>query len=175
MSNSQQTSWSDNPNAPKVSHLEYHYEKAYFAGCFTGLILYGTRKAPPLARPPMPTHIVLGIVVVLFFRCIAKLFDPVHRGEERIKWGLVSYTVVMFLLLTVGNVMHPYLHSISYIDNREFPGARGVVGAGPLAYQLFVAPSVLQRFPSISFTLSNWLADGFMVNSVQSAFTHPHI
>ena len=175
MSNSQQTSWSDNPNAPKVSHLEYHYEKAYFAGCFTGLVLYGTRKVPLLTCPSMHTHIVLGIVVVLFFRCITKLFDPVHRGEERIKWGLVSYTVVMFLLVTVGNVMHPYLDSISYVDNRKFPGAKGVVGTGPLAYQLFVAPRVLQRFPSISFTLSNWLADGFMVSSVKSASTHPRM
>ena len=153
MSDSQQTPWSNNPNAPKVSRSVYHYEKAYFAGFLISLVLYGMHKAPLPIHPSIRAHSVLGIVVVLFFRCIAALLNPIHRREERITWGLVSYAVVMFLLVTVGNAVHPYLQSISFINNRDFPGIEGVVDPGPLVYQLFVAPKVLGIVPSVSFTL----------------------
>lgn len=52
MSSSQQKPWSDNPNAPKISHRVYSQEKAYFAGALIGAILYGTRKTRPPTRPP---------------------------------------------------------------------------------------------------------------------------
>ena len=167
MSDSQQTSWSNDPNAPNVSYPVYHYEKTYFAGIFIGSALYGIQKAPLPTRPSVLTLFVwfiLGIIIVLFFRCMVALLDPVHRRGERIKWGLVSYTMVMFSLVTIGNAVYPYLESISYIDNREFSGIEGVVGPGPLAYQMFVAPIVLQIIPNVSFTLSNWLADGLLVS-----------
>ena len=44
MSNSQDQPWSDNPNAPKISHSLYVSEKAIFAGHFLHSILYGTSK-----------------------------------------------------------------------------------------------------------------------------------
>ena len=108
----------------------------------------------------------LGIVVVVAFKCMTALFHPAYRRGEGIKWGFVCYTMVMFSLVTIGNAVYPYLESISYIDNREFSGIEGVVGPGPLAYQMFVAPIVLQIIPNVSFTLSNWLADGLLVSSL---------
>ena len=72
------------------------------------LVLYGMRKAPLPIHASIRAYSVLGIVVVLFFRCIAALLNSIHRREERIKWGLVTYTMVMFLLVTVGNTVHPY-------------------------------------------------------------------
>ena len=48
MSDSQEQSWSDNPNAPKIPPLLYIWEKAYFAGALLGTILYGTREIPRL-------------------------------------------------------------------------------------------------------------------------------
>ena len=118
---------------------------------------------------------ILGIIIVLFFRCMVALLDPVHRRGERVKWGLVSYTMVMFSLVTIGNAVYPYLESISYIDNREFSGIEGVVGPGPLAYQMFVAPIVLQIIPNVSFTLSNWLADGLLVSSLCDLHSLIHV
>ena len=42
MSGSQQTPWSNNPNAPKILYDLYFEEKANFAGFLIGSILYGT-------------------------------------------------------------------------------------------------------------------------------------
>ena len=91
-------------------------------------------RTPPPARP----HIVftpsgwfiLGITIILFFQCMAALFSPVHRKGEHIKWGLVSYTTVMFLLVTVFTAPNLKILSISYIDNRRFPGVQGVLPPG---------------------------------------------
>ena len=72
------------------------------------LVLYGMHKAPLPIHLSIRAYSILGIVVVLFFRCIAALLNSIHHREERIKWGLVTYTVVMFLLVTIGNMVHPY-------------------------------------------------------------------
>jgi hypothetical protein len=123
--------WSDNPNAPKIPYDLYFEEKANFAGILIGSILYGTRKAPPPTRPSIRAHLfvrfILGILIVLFFQCMAALFNPANRRREGIKWGLVSYTVVMFSFVTVFTAMNLNIQSISYIDNREFPGVEGVL------------------------------------------------
>jgi len=51
MSDSQETPWIDNPNAPKVPHWLYIEEKAYFAGIIIASILYGSYKAAQFAYP----------------------------------------------------------------------------------------------------------------------------
>ena len=112
MSDSQEQPWSDHPNAPNISRRVYFYEKAYFAGLLIGSILYGALNAPRL-RTCLSVltsfvPIALGIIIVLFFQCLAGLFNRVHRKGERIKWGLVSYTVVTFLIVT-GNRDEPRL------------------------------------------------------------------
>ena len=112
---------------------------------------------------------ILGIVVVLFFKCIAALFNPVYRGGERIKWGLVSYTAVAFSIVTVGTAVYLNTRSISYLNNREFPGVEGTLPPGPLAYQLFITPGAFGTVPLVSSTLNNWLADGLLVSSLSDA------
>ena len=116
-----------------------------------------------------------GIVIVLFFKSIAALFDPVHRRGEPIKWGLVSYVVVMFLLVTIGTAMQLNVQSISYIDNREFPGAEGLPMPGPAGYQeIIVQPEAIDVIQNFVFALNNWLADGFLVSSLFDAvFAYP--
>ena len=94
---------------------------------------------------------------------MAALLDPVHR-KGRTKWGLVSYTVVMFSLVTVLTAMFAHIQSISYIDNRDFPGIEGVVPPGPLGYKTTLFPSALGIIPNVTFNLSNWLADGLLVS-----------
>ena len=105
-----------------------------------------------------------GMVIILFFKCMAALFDSAHRRGERIKWGLVSYTVVVFSFVTVLNAMDLNIFSISYIDNREFPGAKEVGSPGPFGYQLSLAPA-LNVIPIVMFALCNWLAGGLLVGS----------
>ena len=114
---------------------------------------------------------VPGILVVLFFRCMAALFNPTHHRGRGIKWGLVSYTVIMFLVGTVVSGMDFHIRSNSYIDNPEFPGVGDALPPGPLGYQSFIfsdAPTIV--FNSMFF-LNGWLADGLLVNlSFVSAF-----
>ena len=103
---------------------------------------------------------------MVFFRCMTGLFDPVHRRGERVKWGIVSYTVVMFSLATVLIAANFATFSVSYIDNRQFPD-------GPLVYMSSVLPRTLNPVADAMAIVSNWLADGLLVSSLlDPAFTH---
>ena len=105
---------------------------------------------------------------------MAALLDPVNRRREGVKWGLVTYTVVMFSFVTVFTAMNLNVQSISFIDNREFPGVEGVLPPGPLGYQFFIYSKALSVIPNVMFLLNNWLADGLLVGSLSgSALTPP--
>ena len=93
------------------------------------------------------------------------LFNPVNCRRDGTKWGLVSYTVAMFSFATVLTGMTLHIKSISYIDNREFPGVHGVLPPGPHGYQLFIRPTVLSIIPGFFPLLNYWLADGLLVSS----------
>ena len=58
MSVSQETPWTNNPYAPKISYHLYFGEKSSFAGALVGSMLYGTPKTPP--RPHV--HIRLSVL-----------------------------------------------------------------------------------------------------------------
>ena len=122
------------------------------------------------ARSPVLTMIVrfvlLGALAVLFFQCMAALLNPVHRRKEGIKWGAVSYTMASFLLATVRLAAEFDIQSISYIDNREFPGIKGVLPPGPLGYQSLIYSHVLSIIPNLACVLNNLLADGLLVSSL---------
>ena len=105
------------------------------------------------------------MLIVLFFKCMTTLFSPAYRRGEGIKWGLVSYTVVMFSLVTAAIGMNLYIKSISFIDNREFPGVKGMTPPGPAGYLLFLYFKAINMIPNSAFLLNNWLADGFLVSS----------
>ena len=117
---------------------------------------------------------ILGVLIVLFFKCITALLNPVYRRGGSIKWGLVLYSVVMFSLATVFTAMNLDIESISYIDNRNFPGASGVEHPGPLGYFDSIYFKAINIVPNVAYVVSNWLADGFLVSSLfGSAFTCP--
>lgn len=144
MSDTSQTSWSNDPYAPQISRRTYFAEKMSFAGFLIGAICY-------------------GIVIVLFFQCMIALLNSANRKKEGIKWGLVAHTFFMFSFVTIYTAASLALQSISYIDNREFPGGGGSP-PGPLGYQLsngFLGISVVQ---SVVFFLNGWLADGLLLH-----------
>ena len=94
---------------------------------------------------------------------MAALFNPVCCREGCIKWGLVTYTAVMFSLATILTTRNLDLLSILYI-NREFPSVEGVLPAGPHGHEWIVEIDAFCTVPNITFTLSNWLADGLLVS-----------
>ena len=173
MSSTQEKPWSDNPNAPKISLSVYHFEKASFAGAFICSILYGMHKKSLPTYQSVHVHsicsAILGIVIALFFKCIAALSNPSYRKGERIKWGLVFYTVAIFSVVTVQTAMNLDITSIAYIDNRNFPGIEGELPPGPYGYEMFMAAEALNVIPNVMFLLNDWLADGIMVSSLFDA------
>ena len=72
----------------------------------------------------------------------------------------------MFSFATVLTGMQLDIQSISFIDNRRFPGAGVLVPPGPLGYQAVTWSGPLILSPSFVFVLSNWLADGLLVSSL---------
>lgn len=100
------------------------------------------------------------------------LLDPAHRRGEPIKWGIVSYTVVIFLLATVQTTVGLHVQSISFIDHRDFPGVENIICRGPVGYQIFICHDALTIIPNAMFFLGGWLADGLLVSYLfDSAFT----
>ena len=93
------------------------------------------------------------------------LFNPYHHRGEGIKWGLVTYTTVMFSFVTVCCGMKFEILLISFVDNREFPGVAGVFPPGPIGYQWLIYSKPLTIVPNLMFFLNNWLADGLLVGS----------
>ena len=171
MSDSQENSWFGTSNAPKISRSQYHDEKADLAGEFIASILYGRHKSPRPVHLPIHAHsiysAILGIVTVLFFKCMVALSNPIYRKGEHIKWGLVSYTVVMFSVVTVQTAMSLDFTSIAYINNRGFPGiAGGELPPGPYGYKMFISAGALNVTFIVMFVLNDWLADSLMVSSL---------
>ena len=115
--------------------------------------------------------ILLGIVIILFFRCMDTLLNPVSRTKGSIKWSLVAHTVAMFSVATVDTAFNFDLQSICYIDNRNFSGVSGVLLPGPFSYQQFIYSDAINVIPNIMFLLNTCLADGLLVGSVSNSAT----
>jgi len=121
---------------------------------------------------------ILGVVIMLFFRCVTALLNPVHRRGEGIRWWFVSYTVAMFSFVTVYTAMNLHIQSISFVDNRKdivYPNVT-YVDSGPIEYQLNIRSAALGLIPNTMFNLNNWLADGLLVSSLfYPAPARPHL
>jgi len=112
---------------------------------------------------------ILGMLVVLFFKCMASLFNPINRRDEGIKWGLVAYTVITFSLATVCTAMNLHIESTSFIDNRGFPGVDSGAYPGPMGYLGSIFYKAINVIPNAAFCSNNWLADGLLVSSLFDA------
>lgn len=136
--------WSDNPYAPQILYGVYRWEKANLVGMFAGAILY-------------------GIIVVLFYKCMNALLNPANRRGGGIVWGLVAHTVAMFSFVTIDVCLKLHIQSISFIDNRGYPGNKPGV-SGPYVYQLNpLIASPINTVPVIMTYLNLWLAGGLLL------------
>ena len=95
---------------------------------------------------------------------MAALINPVYRRGEPIKWGIVSYTVVMYSAVTLQTAMDLDAQSVSYIDNRGFPGVKGEVSPGPIGYQSHISHQARGIFSNVMFFLNACLADGLLIS-----------
>ena len=107
---------------------------------------------------------VLGIVVSLFFQCMATLLNPANPTRKGIRWELVAHTVALFLFLTIPFGIDFSHLSAEYIDNREFPGD-DEFPPGPLGYDSFRSlKATSTAILNAMFPLNQWLADGLLVS-----------
>ena len=100
---------------------------------------------------------------MLFFQCLNALLNPVDRTRGGVKWGFVVHVVLMFSLVTVYTAATLGLQSISYIDNREFPGLNDGL-PGPFNYEYIIYYKPISVISPIMFILNYWLADGLLVS-----------
>ena len=165
MSASSQKPWSNNPNAPRIPLSVYHGEKAIFAGLFIGAMLYGTPNHSLVESPICPDHsAVLGIVIVLFFRCMNTLFNTVNRPSGTVKWPLVAHTLAIFSILTASMALYLDTQSVAYIDNRNAPGDDDLSFPGSWVYQDFHYSKATSFALTITILLNMLLADGLLVS-----------
>lgn len=136
--------WSDNPNAPQIPLWLYSAEKTNFAGFLIGAIFY-------------------GIVIALFFQCMGALLNPMNFTTKGVRWGLLAHTVAMFSFVTIFTAINLDIQSISYIDNRDFPGDSFMLPPGPLGYQFLIYSKAISVVPNIMFYLNTCLSDGLLL------------
>ena len=91
------------------------------------------------------------------------LFDPSNRARGGIKWGLVAHTAAMFSFATAYAAMSFNIQSISFIDNRNFPGTAGDMPPGPVGYQFLIHSKAIGIAPTPMILINGWLADGLWV------------
>ena len=123
MSDSQRKPWSNNPNAPKIPYDLHHREKSNIIENFiSSIFMVHARHSclhVRLSALTLSVWLVLGVAIMLFSKCMAALFNPTHRRSEHIKRGLVSYTPVMFSLVTVHSTVVFEIQSISHSTSPE--------------------------------------------------------
>ena len=110
--------------------------------------------------------VILGIIIAQFFQCMSALLNRTGRG---VKWGLVVHTVAMFSCVTIYTAGGLYLQSISYIEDRGFPGV-DTIPPGPIGYQFLIITDPLNSLCYVMFYLNQWLADGLLASSVSDSF-----
>ena len=115
----------------------------------------------------------LGIVVALFFQCMATLLNPANPIRKGIIWALMAHTVALFLFVTIAFGIDLDYLSIEYIDNREFPG-NDEFPPGPLGYDDLVTLEVTATVLGAMFPLNQWLADGLLVSPILNSVTSVH-
>ena len=94
---------------------------------------------------------------------MSALLDPMNRTRWGIKWSLVAHTLAMFSLATIYAGIGLDIESISFIDNREFPGSN-LFPPGPVGYQVLILDKAIGITPSVLAVVNNWLADGLLVS-----------
>ena len=76
--------------------------------------------------------------------------------------------MAMFTVVTIYTAINLHIQSISYIENRDFPGT-DKLPPKPLGYQSFIYFEPIYVVTNVMFVLNNWLADAMMVSSMEKS------
>jgi hypothetical protein len=95
---------------------------------------------------------------------MAALLGPVNRVRGGIKWSFVAHTLVMFSIVSISTVLDLDVQSISYIDNRKFPGFDDGLPRGPVGYQLFIWLEPISQLNNLPLFVNGLFADGLLVS-----------
>ena len=106
---------------------------------------------------------------------MSALLNPVNRMKGGIKWGLAIHTAAMFSFVTIYTAINLNIQSISFINNREFPGTStdGAIPPGPIGYQWFIRYKAITIALGPFFVMNNWLADGLLVSLTNPVIQGP--
>jgi hypothetical protein len=112
-------------------------------------------------------YIILGFVIVLFFRCMGAILDPANRTRGGIKWGLVAHTLVMFSLVTTFTAIELNSQSPTYVGNRQslYTSYSEFLVGQPAYFEWRTDDLTV----NILFVSNNWLADGLLVSCSTSS------
>ena len=152
--------------------MVYLGEKEAFAGDLIGAVSYGTLIHTPVCScsPCLFDSSFLGIVVALFFQCMAVLLSPANPIGRITRWALVVHTVALFLFLTIPIGIGINYSFVERIDNREYPGD-DEFPPGPNGYDDLLAFKATTVVSVAMFPLNQWLADGLLVGPITDSAT----
>ena len=155
------------------SHMYCSWARRIISPAFFSAQYYTVRQPTvcSLIEVHFVRHIFLGVVTTLSFQCISTLLNPVNRAKGCVKWGLVSHTALMFSLSTAFVGMNLDVQSISYIDNRNWPGG-DEIAPGPVGYQFLLDPDAFTAANNFMWFAGQWLSDGLLVGSIPNRVTH---
>ncbi|EEB95995.1 hypothetical protein MPER_04946, partial [Moniliophthora perniciosa FA553] len=112
-------------------------ENAGFAGNIMGGIFY-------------------GIVLTLFFQCVAAILNPKNKQPAGPKQVMLTYVFFMFSMGTIFTALNLNLQQRSYIAFRNFPEG------GPIGYSLSQYSTWRGLIPNAVYIITNWFADGLL-------------
>ena len=112
----------------------------------------------------------LGIVTALFFHCMGVLLSPTNPIKKSVKWALVVHTMLMFSFLTIPVALDLNVASVTYIDDREFPGNEES-SPGPIGWLRILSAKSIGTIFLVMFPFNQWLADGLLVGPVPNSVT----
>lgn len=105
------------------------------------------------------TGVGYGSVLTLFifgFYLLVRGSTPSNRLRSI---SLLVYIFVQFTLATLFVAACSDFTQLSFIDNREYPG-------GPGQYEIDMFATPIDELGTVSYVLSNWLADALLVNEL---------
>ena len=76
--------------------------------------------------------------------------------------------MLMFSFLTIPAALDLNVTSITYIDDREFPGNEEFP-PGPIGWLRILGAKAIGTIFTVMFPLNQWLADGLLVSPVQDS------
>ena len=124
--------------------------------------------APSPTRPPTRAHPICAAYSRDYRRAVfpirGRVVRPARRRGERIKRGIVPYTALMFSIVTIFYALSVNIQSLSFIDNRGFPGVEGMPFVGPVGYRSFLESKAPGLAINLMWCLNSWLADGLLAS-----------